>query len=185
MGACPWPGAHVQGVDAVAQPFGEAGDQRDDRVDEGRVVHAGRLLRLEGLEPGVGGVGDAASVAERPDDLLLDLAHQRDVRHHPGEVVGPGGGGERGGVLGGQRVRRAVRLVLHDAADDHAAEPLAHVPLVELRRLGDVGARGRRQRAHGVEQARLVADAHKEAERSFVEHVGHEAGELLLPGCVR
>ena len=62
-------------------------DERERDVDQAAVVDLGRLLRLQRLEARHLRVADAAAVAEAVDDLLLELAEQRDVLGEGGEVV--------------------------------------------------------------------------------------------------
>src|SRR5699024_1213612 len=58
------------------------------------------------------------------------------------------------------------------------AEPLAHVALLEPGGVGDLAARGRRERGEGVEQAGVVADPGEYGDRAVVENL-QEAPERL------
>ena len=96
------PAADVRDVDAVTEPAGEPGHERQRPVDEGGVVDGAAVLGHDGLEPREGRVRDPASVPEALHDLVFHHRHQPDVLHSGGEVLHAGRPGEPGGVPGGQ-----------------------------------------------------------------------------------
>ena len=65
--------------------------ERQDAVDQRGVEHLAALLGHQRVEARVLAVGQPAAVVEAADDLLLDLAEQRDELGDAGEVVGSRG----------------------------------------------------------------------------------------------
>ena len=128
----------VGDVRARAQPLRQPVDQRQDDVDERGVEHLAALLGHQRVEARVVAVGQPAAVVEAADDLLLDLAEQRDELRDAGEVVGSGGTGQHRGAVARQRIRLRRRVVVDDPSGDHAAQPLAHVAFVEACGIGDL-----------------------------------------------
>jgi hypothetical protein len=87
-------------------------------------------------------------------------------------------------MLWGKIVRLVLRVVLDDATDDHRGKPLAHVPLVQVRRFGDLLAGGGGQPRHGVEEARPVTYTRHDHHRAAVEVVQEPPGEGVGPCLV-
>ena len=130
-------------------------------------------------ELGVLGIGHAAPVAERCDDLTLDLAEHGDELCEGPDVVRTSGTSHRRGVLRRKPIRAACRVVLDDASGNHGAEPFADVAL-QAGRLGDCRGVGGFESRHRVEQAGAVTDAHHQRQHPVVDHPQHAAGERLV-----
>ncbi|COW97974.1 Uncharacterised protein [Mycobacterium tuberculosis] len=73
------------------------------------------------MEARVFAVGHTAAFPEAANDLLFDLAEQRNELCYHGEVVRPGRTGQHAGAVGRQRVGRAPRVVFDDLPGGHAA----------------------------------------------------------------
>ena len=133
------------------------------------------------VETRVGRVGHAPAVAEDLDYPVLHRSHQGDELGGDGYVLRRGRAGEEDGVLRWKVVRTLFRVVLDDTADDHRAEPLAHVTFVEVRGGGDlVTGRGRQPR-HRVEEAGPVTNARHDRDGPFVQGADHASGEGFGP----
>jgi hypothetical protein len=184
-------------VDGVAPPAADVGDvdsrgeaverprhEREDAVDQRRVMDRRAVHGHRGVKALVGAVGHAAAAAEALHHLLLDGGQQRDELHHVRQVVRAGVTGQRCGVLGRQGVRALVGGVRHDPARGHGPEPLTHVALVEPGGVGDLLARGRGQQRKRVEQSDLVADADHQRQRGVAEDADKPASELLRRGRI-
>ena len=83
-------GADIQDVDAPLELLDDTKSQRQDRVDQRRVVNPRRLVSLDHLECVVGGVRHTASLPEDANDLGLDRSHERRVLREEREVVRAG-----------------------------------------------------------------------------------------------
>ena len=169
----------VGDVRAGAQSLRQTVDQRQDDVDQCGVEHLAALLGHQRVESRIVAVRQTAAVVEAVDDLLLDLAEQRDELRDSGEVVGAGGAGQRRRMVARQRIRMCRGVVVHDLGGHHTAEPLPHVAFVEPGGVGDLGTGGRREVRQRVEQSGLVADAQQQGHAGTVDSADDPFGELL------
>ena len=87
--------------------------------------------------------------------------------------------GERHRLLGRERERVGVGVVLQVAARGLAPSPLAHVALANAAALGDLGRGQRPGPGHRLPQPQLAADHHQDAVHRRA-HVGHRLAEELL-----
>ena len=71
------PAANVRDIDPRLQPLDQPGHERQGHVDKSGVEHLGALFGHHLLKCGVGGIRDAAALAEALDDLVLDVPHER------------------------------------------------------------------------------------------------------------
>ena len=131
------PAADVGHRDASREPVAQPIDQRQDVVDQESLGHVLAVLRHQGVELGVGAVGDPAALTEAGDESVLDTGHQTDQLRELGEVVLPRLPRQHGAVLGWEVPRTRERVVLDDAADQHGRQPLSDVPLLESGRVGN------------------------------------------------
>ena len=169
----------VGDVDAGAKPVGQAVGHRQDDVDERGVEHLAALLGHQLVEARIVAVGQPAAVVEAADDLLFDLAEQRDELRDAGQVVRPGGAGQHRRAVARERVRLRGRVVIDDAAGHHPAQPLAHIAFVEPGGVGDLGAGGGRQFGQRVEQLGLMADRQQDGQAGAVDRSDDALGEFL------
>ncbi len=177
--ACPLP----QPISATSTPraAGPAGRRREAgrRRRVRRRTPSPLVSAISFVEARVGAVGQAAAVAEAADDLLLDLAQQRDELRDAGEVVGA-----RRRASAPPRIRAAAKYVEVAASKSttvtghHPAKPLAYIALVEACSIGDLGAGGRRQVGHRVEQPGLMADGQQDGDAGAVDRSDDPFGEL-------
>ena len=80
-------------------------------------------------------------------------------------------------MLGGQPVPPGLGLVLDDTPGRHHAEPLAHVALVEARRVGELLARRGACLGERVEETGAVTDRDHHGDGGAVQRVQHAPGE--------
>ena len=129
------------------------------------------------VETGIARVGHAAALVKTRDDIVFDGAEQRQVLREHREVCFPLVA-QQAAVLGRQTVSHRIGIVLEHAGDGQAAEPFAHVALIETgiarqRFAGDGLARGQpRQKAGAMTERDQLQHA------AFVEG----ADETLLEG---
>jgi hypothetical protein len=127
--------------------------------------------------------GSPPPLPEAVHDLVFDQRQQPDVLHPYREVAPPGGPGEPGGVIGGQRKGSRRAVMIDDSPGGHHRQPFPDVPFVERRARGDLRARRRGHRGHDVEQSRAVAHAHHQGQCGFIHRVEHPPGEVRrVPG---
>ena len=119
----------------------------------------------------------AAAVLEALDNLVFDAAQHGQPLHRGGEVHRHRSARQQRRMLGRQLVRSIRRIVVHDAAGDHRAEPFANVALVETGLLGNLRPTSRRQLGHHIEQAGAMADADHQAQRAAVEDANQSIGK--------
>jgi len=98
-----------------------------------------------------------------------------------GEVARAGGSGQPGGAFGWQDEGQRRRIVVDEPAGGHRRQPLAHVAFIQSSCFGDLKTARRRQRRHGVEQARSMPDAGHQCEHARVQDTDQTFGELLRP----
>ena len=171
--------ADVGDVRAGAEPLRQTVGHRQDDVDQRGVEHLAALLGHQRVEPRVLAVGQPAAGVEAADDLLLDLAEQRDELRDAGEVVRAGRTGQHRRAMPRQRIRLRRRVVVDDPAGDHAAQPLPHVAFVEPGGVGDLCTGGRRELGQRVEQLGLMPDGQQDGQAGAVDRTDDSFGELL------
>ena len=125
---------------------------------------------------------EARATADHVQDLgRIEHRADRDLKE-AGQVGGAVGVGERDGLLGGQVVAAAVRVVGHEAAGRLGVEPLAHVALVGVGGLGQLTRRERARAGQRAVQAELVAHDHQrrvERGSDLVDGVEDELHQLV------
>ena len=126
----------------------------------------------------------ALAGAEVIGDAVVGLEHAQRQHERARRVHGAVGVGQHEGLLLGQRVAVAGRVVLHVAAGRLAAQPLRDVPRVGAGPRGELPGRGRPADQRLV-QAELVPD-HRSAGRDRRAEVADELpDELIQLGLVQ
>src|SRR5581483_7565547 len=119
----------------------------------------------------------AAAGDERPGDVVVELREPRQPGREEGEVVLAGGAREQERVLARQPPGPRLGLVLDDPRGQLARQPLADVPLLEPRPLGDLLARRRLELRQGVVEPRPVPEPDRERQQGAVDRADQAAGE--------
>ena len=173
----------VRDVDTVPEPVDQPGNKRQRHVDQGGIVNGAAVLSHDSLKLRERRVRNSAAVAEAVHDLIFDQRQQPDVLHPYREVAPPGGPGEPGGVIGGQRKRSRRAIVIDDSPGGHHRQPFPDVPFVERCARGDLRARCRGHSGHDIEQSRAVAHAHHQGQGGLIHRVEHPLGEVRRTPC--
>jgi hypothetical protein len=95
----------------VKVPPGQARDQRQRHIDQGRTVNSAAGFSHESLELGERRVRNPAAIAEAVHDLIFCQRQQpRQLRQYR-QIIRAGSLGEEGGVVGGQR-----KVLMHSSS---------------------------------------------------------------------
>jgi len=162
----------------MLQPAHQPRNQRQRRIDQGRIANSAGVFGHDSLQPRECRVRDPATMAEAVHDLIFYQRQQPHILRQYPKIVQASGPGEPGRVIGGQRKGTRRAIMIDDCPRGHRAQPLPDIPLVQRRFSCDLGARRHRHCGHGIEQARTVADTDHQRQRGLVQHVHHPLGEL-------
>src|SRR5688572_13021361 len=129
------------------------------------------------MEPGESSIGNTPALLEAFDDVVFDIAQERDILSEDGQVIRCGRPRQVCRVFRGQLVADALRINADDARGDHRPEPFADIALVEAGPSGNLSRSEWRLILHGVEEAGAVTDGGHQAERSIVKGIQNAAGK--------